>query len=290
MTTIVTHDSKFHADDIFAVATLVSLYPDATIVRSREQTKIDGADIVVDTGLVYDPEKRRFDHHQPGGAGSHESGVPYASFGLVWKEYGERLAGDVEAARIVEDKLVTPVDAIDNGVALSTPLFGEIDEYRLDDLFGSFVDYTKGDGQIDESFSKLVLFAKDIIQNEIRSASLRLKARAEVERAYNEAPDKRVIVLEHSMPWMDTLLEKPEPLYVIFEVAEGKWYVRGIPPARHSFDVKKPFPESWGGKSGEELEAASGVKGAVFAHKGLYLAGADSKEAALALAQIALNS
>ena len=36
------------------------------IIRSRDPAVIDSADIVVDVGGTYEPEKNRFDHHQRG--------------------------------------------------------------------------------------------------------------------------------------------------------------------------------------------------------------------------------
>jgi uncharacterized UPF0160 family protein len=94
---IVTHDGNFHADDVFACATL-SLWAkkqgyDCVITRTREAHIVAKADIVVDVGMEYDPQRGRFDHHQRGGAGTHENGVPYASFGLVWKHYASFICG-----------------------------------------------------------------------------------------------------------------------------------------------------------------------------------------------------
>jgi uncharacterized UPF0160 family protein len=289
MTRIVTHNAKFHADDVFAVAVLLLVYPGATVVRSRDKNEIDQAEIVVDVGFVYDPQKGRFDHHQVGGAGEHTNGIPYAAFGLVWKEFGESLSGGQEVAEIIEQKLVMPIDAIDNGVVISVPSFPDVEEYRAGDLINSFVDYDKEDKKIDETFAVLVELAQRVIMNEIRSATLCVKARADVETAYENADDKRIIVLEHSMPWTNVLLGKPEPLFVIFKVAADKWYVRGVPLKVNSFEVRKTIPNTWGGKNGEELETESGVLGALFAHRGLFLVGASTKEAALSLAKKALD-
>lgn len=47
---IATHNGKFHADDVFGVALLTDLYPDATIVRTRDPQMLDTADIVLDVG------------------------------------------------------------------------------------------------------------------------------------------------------------------------------------------------------------------------------------------------
>ena len=87
---IVTHGGKFHADDAWAVAVLQILYPEADLVRTRDPAIIDTADFVVDVGGIWDPATGRFDHHQKGFTGARQSGVPYASAGLVWRDYGAR--------------------------------------------------------------------------------------------------------------------------------------------------------------------------------------------------------
>src|SRR3989344_4225767 len=96
-TVVVTHDGSFHADELFACATL-SIWAEKEgrrikIIRTRNQEIIEKADIVVDVGMQYDPSKNRFDHHQKGGAGRRAESpeISYASFGLVWKHYGEKI-------------------------------------------------------------------------------------------------------------------------------------------------------------------------------------------------------
>lgn len=119
---IVTHNGRFHTDDLLAVSTLLMKFPDSELVRSRDEKIIESADIVVDVGHIYDPEKLRFDHHQKNGAGEHHNGIPYASFGLVWKQFGEELCGSSDAMKIMEESIVMPVDAIDNGVPIAPDL------------------------------------------------------------------------------------------------------------------------------------------------------------------------
>jgi uncharacterized UPF0160 family protein len=81
--TIVTHNGNFHADDVFSVAALKSIFSSFTLIRTRDLEIISTADIVIDVGGEYDPEKGRFDHHQRGNAGERENGIPYSSFGLM---------------------------------------------------------------------------------------------------------------------------------------------------------------------------------------------------------------
>src|SRR3989344_3845760 len=117
-TTIVTHSGNFHTDDIFAVAvlTLVLGEENIEVIRSREDSIINSADYTVDVGGIYDPDKNRFDHHQIEGAGTRENSIPYASFGLVWKKFGEQLGGSVKVFEKIDQMLVQPIDAPDTGV------------------------------------------------------------------------------------------------------------------------------------------------------------------------------
>jgi uncharacterized UPF0160 family protein len=114
-----THDGTFHADDVFAVAALRRLDPAAEVVRTRDAERLAACDTRVDVGLAADAGAGDFDHHQPGGAGARASGVPYASFGLVWRAYGAELCGSQRVADEVDERLVQGVDAVDTGVSLT---------------------------------------------------------------------------------------------------------------------------------------------------------------------------
>ena len=85
---IATHNGNFHADDVFAVAALKNIFPAAKLIRTRDLAVIANADIVVDVGGIFDTETNRFDHHQKGGAGARDNGIPFSSFGLIWQKYG----------------------------------------------------------------------------------------------------------------------------------------------------------------------------------------------------------
>ena len=114
---IVTHDGLFHVDDVFAVATLIILLGEDNyeVIRSRDPKIVETGDYVVDVGYIYDPEKKRFDHHQKEGAGTRQNGVPYASFGLVWKKFGEELCKNRSVSNRIDKILVQQIDAGDTG-------------------------------------------------------------------------------------------------------------------------------------------------------------------------------
>ena len=61
-----THSGHFHADEALACFFLKQLpeFASAEIVRSRDNKILDTCDIVVDVGARFEPENKRFDHHQ----------------------------------------------------------------------------------------------------------------------------------------------------------------------------------------------------------------------------------
>ncbi|MEL6702300.1 MAG: MYG1 family protein, partial [Pseudomonadota bacterium] len=79
--------------------------------------------------------------------------------------------------------------------------------------------------------------------------------------------------------------------HILFTVApRGKdWTLNGIKLSSETFDQRADLPASWAGLSGEELESASGVKGATFCHNGRFIAVATSREAIMQMAQIAVD-
>lgn len=310
---ILTHDGKFHADDVFALATLDILYDGKIkITRSRNPETIEkflkAGDIIVDNGRDYNFEKNIFDHHQEGGAGARESGVPYAGFGLIWKHFGRQVclkeikknkpSGEndlVEAVEYVWQKvdegLVSNIDATDTGY---TDYYSEKTHdsaFVPDKIVGSFVPNWREDYQeADKIFSNLVKVFKILIKREIKISHDRFLAQNLVEAAYQNSLDKRVIIFERGYPWKEVLLEKPEPLYVVFPTINNDGFmVQAVSFKKDSQEVRKKFPEKWLGKAGVDLEKISGVKGAKFCHNAGFLAVASDLDGAKQLAQKALD-
>jgi len=291
MTKIATHNGNFHADDVFAVATLLLIYPKAEVIRTRDEEVIRLADIVVDVGFVYNPKLNRFDHHQSEGAGGRDNGIPYSSFGLIWRAYGRKIAGGDDEALLIDKKLVSPIDAIDNGISISENKFPEIREYTIGDLFSSYLDMDEpGEKVLLKKFLESVEVAKGVLRHEINLARKEVSDAREVKETFNKSENKGVIVLDKSLSWHKTLIPKPEVMFVVYPRKTGDWGVRAVPKHLIGFETKKSFPQSWGGKNDQELAEVTGVEDAVFCHKALFLCGAKSKEGAIKLAEIALNA
>ena len=291
MKKIVTHDSSFHTDDVFAVATLLLLIGEAEVIRSRDPEVHVTADYLVDAGMEYNPSIHHFDHHQPGGAGVRENAIPYASFGLVWKEYGEELAGGEREAELIDRELVQPIDAHDNGVSIAEYKFKGIREYTIGDFFNSFIESRDHD-HLNTVFMRVVDIARDLLKREILIAKRAIINEDKILALYNASPDKRVVILsEELFGWREVLGETPEALYAIYPRPDGKWSLGCVPDLSKSrYGVlRKPLPLEWAGKKDKELERVTGVEGALFAHRNRFMATVKTKEGAIALAQKALE-
>lgn len=289
-TKLTTHSGSFHLDDLFAVASLQLIFPELEITRSREKADIDSADIVVDVGDVYEPEAGRFDHHQKGGAGHRDNGVPYASFGLVWKKYGKLIAGDARAADLVDKKMVQPIDAADSGYNMYRETKPGLSPYLLDNAFKALTPTWRDEETVDETFNNLLPLAQKILVREIKKAKYFFEDTEIVKKTYKETEDKRLIVLEHPMAWKSVISRKKEPLFLIHpNQITGEWILTCVKKTPRSHENRKQLPASWAGKRGAELEKVTGVKGAESAHYKRFIATTWSKESAIALGKLAIE-
>jgi uncharacterized UPF0160 family protein len=293
--TIVTHSGQFHTDDVFAVATLQLLLEknfSLTIIRTRDEKIINDANYVVDVGEVYDPEAKRFDHHQGEGAGVRGDGIPYASFGLVWKEYGKEVCGgDADIAASIEQKIVKPVDAMDNGISFMKSERADLFMYDLKDLTFTYKNtWKEGDDVLDKNFEYLTGFAKELIKREISVLKDIRDGDKEVHKIIAQQQDKTLLILDK--PYQYELVVSMYH-YILLVVhpkrQDGTWAVETSRDSVRSYESRIQLPEEWAGKRSDELVKLTGVHDAVFCHRGRFIAVAKSREGVLKLAHIALE-
>ena len=284
--TVVTHNGNFHADDVFSIAALRHVFPDFKLVRTRDAQLIAQADIVIDVGGEYDPEAGRFDHHQRGGAGERENGIPYSSFGLIWQKYGLQLChGDENIVKAVDSSLVSTIDAIDCG-----HVEGVSQGISLSQTISMFNPTWQEESQFDRCFDEAVEFAMRILSRFIASASGSINAKAIVAKAIENADDPRVIVLEQYTPWKKTVHAlSQQALYMVYPSHSGKWILQTVPVEPGSFDDRKSLPKAWAGLSDVEFQTETGIDDAMFCHNGLFIAGAESFTSIMKLATMALQ-
>jgi uncharacterized UPF0160 family protein len=285
--TIATHNGNFHADDVFAIAALKNIYPSFNLVRTRDLALMAKADIVLDVGGVYDADAGRFDHHQRGGAGARENGIPFSSFGLIWQKYGLQICdGNQDVANSVDRGLVSTIDAIDCGYVK-----GVSEGISLSQTISMFNPTWQEEGDFDTCFNEAVEFASRVLTRFIASASGGINAKAIVAKAVESAKDPRVIVLEQYTPWKRTVhASSIDALYVIYPSNSGQWRIQTVPVELGSFEDRKSLPKAWAGLSDKALQDVTGLDDAMFCHNGLFIAGAESLESTMKMAAMALEA
>ncbi|MEK6800643.1 MAG: MYG1 family protein [Nanoarchaeota archaeon] len=289
MKRVATHNGKFHADDVFAISILKIIYPDMKIIRTRDPKKYNKADARVDVGMIYSPKNNNFDHHQKEGAGKRKNEIPYASAGLIWKHFGKKIVKE-ESFKIIDEKIMQYVDSDDIGI--KTYETKSVEPYAIDTIIESLnPDRQAKKRNFDKEFGKAVIFCTYLLKKEITLAEEKVKAKAIIKNIIKKSK-KEYIILEKPYPWKETVINVKNNLkYVInYNETEKSWAAIAIPKSINSFEVRKPFPKSWGGISSEKLEKITGVKGAKFCHSKLFITIAKTKESIIKLVEIALKS
>jgi|SRR3989344_3410212 len=289
MMKIATHNGAFHADEVFAVAILKNIYSNSKIIRTRDKKLLEKADIRIDVGMKYDPETRDFDHHQQEFNRERKNGVPYASAGLVWEEYGLKICDNDEVFKKIDENLFEYIDADDNGMGAK---YDGIAPYTLKEVISIFnpVWPNKTSKQQDEQFDKAVEIAKTILEKEIERIKRDIESRKVMLQKIKET-DKEYIVLEEDMPWKETIIKNSDIKLVVFpSFPEEIWFVFAVPISEKVFETRMLLPKSWEGLHGEDFARVTKVKDAVFCHKKRFAAGAKSKEGAIKLAELALRN
>ncbi|OWV93329.1 metal-dependent hydrolase [Rhizobium sp. R72] len=295
---LVTHSGGFHADEVLSSVILTRLFPQARLIRSRAPEWITpGADrIIYDVGGGYDPAVRLFDHHQRG-APLRGDGQPYSSFGLIWKHYGRDYLvatgvpeTHVEALHASFDlAFVLPIDLTDNGaLSPSGPLAGLTLPALLETLKPVF-DETDPDAD-DRRFQDAVVIARSLVEAKIAQSAAKLRAEALVLQAIVRTGPGRVLELPTGMPFRPAIVKAgADHLLFVVHPRERDWCVTGIRRGDEGFELRADLPAAWAGLTNHDLEAVCGVEGATFCHNGRFVAAAKTREAALAMAELAVQ-
>lgn len=290
---VATHDGSFHADEVFAVAAL-GLLPEAIeVIRTRDADRLAAADLRVDVGFRYDPASGDFDHHQRDFDLVRSNGVGYASFGIVWREFGARICGGNEdVAAAVEESLVQAVDANDTGQQITTSLIEGVRPLTVNAVIGGFNARWDEELSAEEErarFDAAVELAAGILEREIGSAAAGSRAAKIVRDAIAAAAeDPRIVQLPDNVPWKQVVTtEAPNALLVIYPKRQG-FGVETVPVQPGTFENRRDLPAAWAGLEKAELAAVTGVEDALFCHAKRFLVVARSHEGAERLAALAL--
>jgi uncharacterized UPF0160 family protein len=288
---VVTHNGTFHADEVVAIAVLEEMFGEVDIVRTRDEELFEGADFVVDVG------GGEFDHHTKEKE-YRDNKIPYASAGLVWREFGRdliRMHGveeDKEVENIygaIDSSFMQGLDAIDNGVRFHQ----EIPIPDLSMIIKSFNPNWNSTDNEEDCFTEALKLAKVVFRNVFHGQLSVYDAKKTIKEAYDNRKQKKLLILEQSSPWQQALMEidkKEQVLFVVFPDKRNGYRIQAVRKQPHSFEARKDLPESWAGLNGDELGAVIDIDDAIFCHPALFIAGAKSFESIMKMANMAIDN
>jgi uncharacterized UPF0160 family protein len=279
-----THDGSFHADEVTACSLLLLFdrIDRDKIYRTRDPKILEKCDYVCDVGGEYAPKKRRFDHHQAGYQGS------MSSAGMVLLELKELGIMEGHLYDHLNKALVMGVDAHDNGVAKLEPGVTSFSQ-----IVSNFmpIAYDANDEEMTQAFFHAVDFALGHLERLKKRHHYTIECKSAVKQAMIHG--SHALVFEESIPWIENFFDlggELHPAQFVIMPSGVHWKLRAIPPSlSERMKVRKALPESWAGLHEADLKRVSGIKGAVFCHKGRFISIWETKEDALKALHIALR-
>lgn len=289
---LITHDGKFHPDDVFSTV-FMSKYLDNAILYRTAVGPVENT-----TAIVYDVGYGEFDHHGPNAKMRPNTNLKYCSFGLLWTRYGREYLKKANYEYIeelflaVEEKLVKQIDGIDNGV------FPEIKaEYQLMDLdkiIDMFNPTWEENIDFDICFEKALYTAEIIFDNLLKNEYAKIKATKKV-LSLIPTVENNILILDEYLPYQDALFSSTDPKaseikIIILPSNRGGYCIKPRTINKDSKELLINFPKEYRGLHDEELANLSGIKTARFVHSSGFLGCTNTLEDAIRLAQKALEN
>ncbi|KAH0571140.1 MYG1 protein [Spironucleus salmonicida] len=261
---ICTHDGAYHADDVIAACFLQKIYTNVEIVRTRDQSVIDQADVVFDVGGVYNKSTLRFDHHQLSFTDCIGE-IPLSSAGLIFRDLGLQLCENGTHHQIIYQRFIKFIDMHDNGIDGGRAEFS----LQIAKL-----------GAIGKTFEQAIEFAMQVLDLEIQFAKMLISSKIEVEKAISQQSGI-FLHLDSTVMWIEVLYDIPgnEKFMFVTTQKNGQYRINTINISDSSFRSRQKLPQQWAGYRDSELDDITGVTGGVFVHKGAFVGIWKTKEA-----------
>jgi uncharacterized UPF0160 family protein len=298
-----THAGKFHTDEVFAIALLLLLYPDANVIRTRDYTVLRTCDMRVDVGYRYNFETGDFDHHQKEFEEIRPNGIKYASFGLIWKHFGLEICNnEIELHQLMDERLVQPIDAADSGQSLysgGSPEFfassGEgIHSVGISRAISTLNSMPREESGDFTAFDIAVRFAKTVISSMINEIRNIIESRDIILDLLNNRSgqtNQRVFIVSSGIPWIETLFEYEKTngrtsILIAIIPNDDQFLIQCVPESHpHDRQRRRLLPEQW--LTDSQFQNTHGI---TFCHRDRYLAKCRDLESTLRLAELATAS
>lgn len=268
-----THDGTFHADEVTACALLLvfNLIDRRKIIRTRDPEKLAECDYVCDVGGEYDPQKKRYDHHQIEYQGE------LSSAGMVWLDMLRQGLIDESTYQFVNKSMMMGIDAHDTGRGVQQEGVSTFSH-----IIANFVPpaYDAPKEVINQAFMQAVDFAAGHLQRLLERCNYIKQCREKV--AKTMASQEKYLFFDTAMSWQENFFDlggEDHPALFVIMPSGDHWKLRGIPPnLEHRMQVRLPLPAEWAGLRDEKLQEVSGIPGAIFCHKGRFISVWKTKE------------
>lgn len=261
-----THDGSFHADEVTACALLLlfDLIDYNLIVRSRDLNLLQSCEYVCDVGGVYDPIKKRFDHHQVSYTGD------LSSAGMVLMYLKEIGIISEDLYNYFNNSVVIGVDAVDNGK--EAPKIGYCSFSSVIQNY-SPIEYGVEKEVTTKAFLEAVNFTVGHFQR-LRDRFIYMQScKQYIAKVMKK--QSTYLIFDRPMPWLDSFFSlqgESHPALFIIMPTGNHWKLRTIPLTRDApMSMRQPLPESWAGLMDAELQRVSGISGAIFCHKNRFI-------------------
>ncbi|EJW03508.1 hypothetical protein EDEG_02164 [Edhazardia aedis USNM 41457] len=306
---LITHNGKFHLDEILACVILEKLYPNSTLLRTRDRKEIkrlvdENKHVAVfDVYDQFDHSLRLYDHHQRcfNDTFSSDYDVKLSSAGLIFKYYGKQFIlaffSDIELSSEILEYLYIKIyeeyflyeDAIDNGIDVGQ-------KYKIRSLPDMVDNMYKGSSEKSE---EIFFNAKKFVRNDFylylnskrKDIALISELRAIVKKT--DKNDFFIYVGENkNCSSIIHFLEKKydRDFKFIIQKEEEQFRVYAIAITALSFKTKCPLQEKWRGLRNEELQRISGIDDALFVHSTGFLGITKSYDNAVKMCELSYRN
>lgn len=300
----VTHGGTFHCDEVMATV-ILELYHQAIGINEMTVCRVNRYDPQEHPGhhaYVYDIGGGNWDHHQRGGNGSRDNGIPYSSCGLIWRDFGMTvcdgrwsLAETKAIWQNIDKDLIQPIDSVDCGTMPRTDY--PVQPLTVSSVISAFNPNWDDNLDLDCAFRRAFDYAYATFHMIYNRAVAKVKAANEVYKILDGAKDPRIMILEKYLPWIDIILN-PDDNHVnraskvlvgIYPAHRGGYQWRTVPDREGSYGMRAPAPTKWWGQSGDAIREITGVKTANFCHPNGFIGGAETLEDAITMATLLVN-
>lgn len=277
MIQVITHDGKFHPDEIYACVLLQYFTKDElSFTRTRDMKLIENAQFqkstyVIDVGGVYDPLKNNYDHHQSTFTDVGLEGDLLSSCGLMWRKFRDS-SGLSEFVKNKIDEFTIKVDKHDNG----KEYFNEIEFISL---YNYAFEYKSQNTRFKRAYASAVTHFANMMNMWEEFHRKEEKAKEILKTASGG------IICTDEKIGVNPIFNKSDNLLLVSPRKGEEYTVCSLNIGEEvDFSIRCPAPISWRALTDDELVEVSKINGMVFCHKTGFITVVNGKENAMQVA------